>query len=203
MKLHRALLPAILLSALVGIPHAGVELVLEDDTLLVGDTVERDEGYYLLTLASGEVVTLPVPLVREVRLFEGELRDDESTTVSPIREPGFVTGKGSDVGPNAGPESLPKVADQLEVFGEPPAWRPAPTDPFWLPDSDWTLDPSQNDFNPVRWYQAPTDPEWIPGGEFNERPDALNSSRSRWRRFITNPYWVPSNGFNNRFSVFD
>ncbi len=192
-----------LLAAVLAAPSAGVELVLQNDELLVGESVERDEAYYLLTLASGEVVTLPVSLVREVRLFQGELRDDEDTVLSPFREPGFIVGRAGDVGPNASPESLPKVADQLEVFGEPRGWRRAPVDPFWMPDSDWSNDLSQNDFAPARWSESSYDFNWTPGGEFNDRPEALNQSRSRWRRWITDPYWVPRDGFGSSFSVFD
>lgn len=179
--------------------QAGAELVLLDDTVIGGTTVERDEDFYLLELEGGEILTIPVALVSEVRLFEGEEPEPEPPATPPS---GFKVTKGETL---AGPdevEQYPKVAEQLDAFGEPSRFRRSPTNPFWRPRSDWDLDPSQNDFNPSRWYESPLNPYWEPRSAFDGDVDVLEPRRTRWRSSFSGSYWYPTDGFASS-SFFD
>ena len=185
----------------------GSELVLVDDSVLQGTTVERDGDYYLLELEGGEILTIPVSLVVLVRLTAGE-EEPEDPKPAPT---GFkVTGGEELVGspPTAvddEPRSYPKIAEQLGVFDNPTRFRRSPTNPFWRPRSDWDLDPSQNDFNPARWAEPSIRPFWEPRSAFDGRVDVLESSRTGWSSSFGGFHWAPRDGFGSptRLSLFD
>ena len=193
--MKRLLSTAIVLASVTA--WAGADLVLVDETVLRGVSVERDEDHYLLELEGGEIVTVPVALVDEVRLFEGE----EPEEPDPPAPSGFVVTEGEElVGPTDPARaddkpSYPKVGQQLGVFGDPSRFQRGATNPFWQPESDWDLDPAQNDFNPARWYDSSLNPYWEPTSAYDADVDVLAPRRTRWRSSVTSPYWFPSDGF--------
>lgn len=187
------------------------ELVLIDGRVLKGTDVRRDEGVYVLTLESGEEVVLPEGLVEAVRLTgEGRTprRTDEGLTVG--TEPGTVAGTPIPEGPTgirvAEPETLagqpvrpPTPSEQLEVFGPPAQFQEGGrlSEP-WRPESDWDMDPENNNFNPSTWVQAPTDPTWQPESAWDPDEDVLAPSRSTWQKSVIDPTWTPTDGFKKK-----
>ena len=170
--------------------RAGAELTLQDGKVLSGTTLERTrEGVYLLTQKDGEVVTIPVELVKKLHLTS-----DDDPAPSGIRE----TGAGAIVGP---PVEPPKTHEQLAAFGRPPAtFRRGPVETLWVPQSG--LGPDVSDFNPARWFRAPTDPTWTPVSAFKSSKDVTQFSPVRWYSAPTDPIWRPTNGFRPAGSWF-
>lgn len=162
---------------------AGAQLTLTDGTLLSGASVERTrDGVYLLT-RDGQVMTIPVELVKKLHLT-GE--DDPAPTAFRVA-PGEVL-----VGTKVDP---PRADEQLAAFGRPPAqFRRGAVDPYWNPRS--ALGPDVREFNPVRWFRAPTDPVWTPSSAFKASKDATQFSPVRWFTAPTNPTWHPTSGFS-------
>lgn len=171
---------------------AGAELVLEDGQVLQGTELERKDDLYILHLATGGLLTLPAALVKEWRLTaEGE--PEEKKPPTGIRETGP-----DELSGTPDPPKLPRMGDQIEAFGKPPArFRNSIVDPTWRPESDWTDDPELNNFNPSRWYKAPIDPAWRPRSAFDSSVDVFSGSRSTWQRSIVDPTWTPADGFDD------
>lgn len=179
----------LVLVVLLGTPpaHAGAELILQDGKILSGESVQRKkEGVYLLTTEDGDVLTVPVELVKKLRLTGGEPEEDVPTGLK-VAEPGNL------VGP---PESFvpPTTREQLAAFGRPPALfrRPA-IDSNWRPKN--SLGPDVANFNPARWYRAPIDPFWKPVSAFQASRDVTSFHPVRWYQPALDSVWRPTSGW--------
>ena len=60
-----------------------VGLVLTDGRVVEGTDVRRRDATYQLTLASGEVLSLPEALVREIRLTDDAPKPEAPTAIRP------------------------------------------------------------------------------------------------------------------------
>ena len=168
---------------------AGAELVLSDGQVLRGLEVERRDGIYALTLEDGNVLTIPVRLVGEVRLT-GEGDGGRAATGIRAAEPEQLAGSKVD---------LPKTSEMLVAFRNPSRFRRGPIDPIWIPTSDWDSSPVRNNnWNPARWYVAPIDPTWKPTPAFTMDSDVTFFNPARWAPNVINPFWVPSDGLDSR-----
>ena len=161
----------------------GAELTLIDGTVLSGAALERTrEGIYLLTRGDGEVVTIPVELVKKLRLTAG---DDPAPTAFKVAQGKTLVGVEIDP---------PKARDQLAAFGRPPAeFRRGFVNVDWNPES--ALGPDVSSFHPVRWARSPTDPVWAPTSAFRSSKDVTQFSPVRWYQAATDATWHPSMGF--------
>jgi hypothetical protein len=186
MRIFGALLALLLVLALVPATHAGAELLLKDGRTVSGVEVRRHGPNYHLTLEGGEILIFPVELVRQLRLAEeGPPTPRPAPTAMRSEGPEVLAGPPEPIGP-------PATDDQLAVHGPPAKFWPGVFDPVWVPTSDWTLDPAQNDFNPARWFTAPIDPLWTPLSAFDGRIDVFEHSRSAWSRSPIDPVWWPT-----------
>ena len=176
---------------------AGAELVLEDGQVLQGVDVRRDGELYVIELESGGTLTIPVELVKEVRLTEEK---DEPRQVAGQPPPPGPTGiRHGDPETLAGqPVNPPRTSDQLAVLGEPSQFRSNIIDPTWQPSSDWDNDPGRNNFAPSSWAESVIDPDWQPESAFDPDKDVLLGSRSTFRKSIIDPSWQPTDGFSKR-----
>jgi hypothetical protein len=171
---------------------AGAELLLYDGQILEGVSVRRDDQVYVVRLEAGGVVTIPVTLVKEVRLG-GE------PDPPPVRE--APTGFRSD-----GPETLagglvapPRTSEQLAVLGTPAQFQGGIRDPNWQPTSDWDNDPTKNNnWAPSKWADNVIDPEWKPESAFDADKDVLASGKSTFSDNIVDNSWQPEDGFNKK-----
>ncbi|MCP3979603.1 MAG: hypothetical protein GY716_09775 [bacterium] len=184
----RAIGPVILFFVLAGhAALAGAELLLQNGTELSGVELERKGGLYLLTLESGEVLPVPLELVKEMRLTGDDDPDAD----------GLEVAVGTTlVGPEEGID-LPRVDTQLAVLGEPAYFARGPVNPYWYPESDWDLDPANNNFNPARWYRPPIDPEWVPRSAYKQSSDVTEFNPVRWSNGVFQPTWWPRDGFGD------
>jgi hypothetical protein len=177
-----ALLAALLLLA-GGRLRAGAELTLEDGMVISGASVERTkEGVYLLTRTDGDVVTIPVELVKKLHLTS-----DDDPIATGMKEAGPET----LVGP---PIQAPRAKEQLASFGRPPArFQPGSVDTQWTPQSG--LGPDVTEFNPVQWFKAPVNVSWTPTSDFRTSTDVTEFNPVQWYRGPIDPTWHPTNGF--------
>jgi hypothetical protein len=165
--------------------RAGAELVLVDGQVLSGSDVERTrEGLYILTTTDGEVIPVPVDLVKKLVLTGGE---EPAPT-------GFKLAVAENlVGPPE-PFEPPRTREQLSAFGRAPArFREGAVDFNWTPGN--ALKPDVTEFNPVRWYKAPTNFIWEPKSAFTRSDDVTQFNPVNWRKAPTDPVWWPKDGF--------
>jgi len=174
----------------VGLPaQAGARLILEDGQVLVGESVENKEGIYELELKTGSVIQVPVDLVVKV-----ELTGDDAPQPTGLEPAQPVTLAGPP-----GAVEMPRRDEQLEVLNDSTAsFRKSVIDPYWRPESDWDLDPAQNNFNPARWYQSPIDPNWIPRSGYSSSDDVTEFNPVHWYQSPIDPLWYPTDGFKWR-----
>ena len=171
-----------------------VVLVLEDGQELRGVDVERTPEAYVLTLATGEKLSLPASLITEVRLSaEGATKDD------PPREPptGIEVTEGKELTGAPDDGKTPRIDDQLAAFGDDNRsnFRRGPIDPIWRPTSDWDLSTDVTEFNPAHWYRAPIDASWTPRSAYDGSYDVFSGKRASWQRSLIDPTWRPTDGF--------
>jgi hypothetical protein len=182
---------------------AGAALVLNDGQVIEGDDVRRQGDLYLLTEESGNVLSIPFQLVREVRLSQTPKPDPISgLTTRPGPEllagsserPGaVVVGEGAVL---AGADARPPArSDQLRALGPPSKFSKDIIDPHWTPSSDWEMDPEQNNFNPAKWSKSIVDNDWAPSSDWNNDIRNNDFNRSRWSDSIVDNEWVPQDGF--------
>ncbi len=165
---------------------AGAELVLEDGQVLSGKSVERKKDLYFLELSTENVLPVPAELVRELRLT-GE--DDPAPTGLRPAEAETLVGPPGKI-------EFPNTAEQLAVLDQGRSrFQAGWLDPVWRPSSDWTFDPSMNNFNPARWYQAPIDPTWTPSSAFGASGDVTDFNPARWIEAPIDSTWWPTDGF--------
>jgi len=190
------ILVALILSLLVGGPlFADASLVLEDGRVVEGIDVRREGGLYLLEQEDGSVLSLPIELVREVRLSTPPAPDprsgltyregSETLAGSSERPAGVVVGKGQVL---AGEEvRVPTPAEQTAVLG--------PLDNEWTPSSDWDMDPENNNFNPSTWSKSIIDNEWEPTSDWDSDTENNNFNRSNWSKSVVDNEWKPKDAF--------
>lgn len=174
---------------------ASASLALVDGRIIDGVDVELKGDFYQLEIADGSLVAIPYELVSAIKLTEeGETRASDAASEPPAPS-GLRTAEAKTL---AGPAmDLPRPDDQLRVLGPPARFRPGPVTTMLSP-SYWTLDPTQNDFNPASWAQNVVRPDWQPVSAFDGRKDVLSPGRSTWRRNLIGSAWVPVDGFNSR-----
>ena len=132
-----AAIPLLVALALATMPAAaGVVLTLKSGERFAAEAVDyqRDEGIYVLELASGDLLPIPAELVRGLRLTGG---DAPAPTGITIARPKTVAGVEQ--------RELPKPVEQLRVFeGNESRFRRSVINPFWRPSSDWEMSVSRN-----------------------------------------------------------
>jgi hypothetical protein len=170
---------------MLGAVVSGPSVVLTDGRVLEGIDLRREGDLVLLTLPTGEIVTLPASAVQEIRLSGAPEPRPQAPSGLTAAAPTQLAGR---------PVEPPAPSEQLAVFGEPARWAPTPTDPVF-PPSTWEMDPAQNNWNPSKWAKAPTDPNWVPQSAFDANKDVLAAGRSTWQKGATDPSWVPTDGF--------
>ena len=98
------------------------ELVLVDGRVIPGESVRRDGGEYVLTLESGDEISLPVELVESVRLASDREREEARAAERTSNlQPGFRTGKAETLAgtpPPEGPSGLRSDGPQ-QLAGQP------------------------------------------------------------------------------------
>jgi hypothetical protein len=176
---------AVLATFVAAAAHAGADLVLIDGGVLKGEAVERTkDGLYLLTTADGSVLTVPVSVVKALRLTGGE---DPAPTGMLVTGPRTVAGPDDPI-----PQDSP--AEQVAAFGRPPArFAQATIDPNYRMVS--ALGPDVSDFNPARWYKTARSFEWTPTPAYRASQDRTQFNPVRWYKSPTDPTWRPTSGF--------
>jgi hypothetical protein len=177
------LLLAVTLSASVMQLSAETELVLRDGTILEGVDLALVEGNYVLTLADGAAIILPLELVKSLHLSGA----GEGPT-------GIRTGQPETlVGPTIMP---PGRREQLETLGPTSRFKEQIVDNGWEPSSDWEMDPDrQNNFAPATWQKDLIESVWRPKSAWEANADVLAPGRTAWRRSIIDASWTPTEGF--------
>lgn len=165
--------------------HAGADLVLRDGGVLSGESVERTrDGLFLLTIEDGSVLTIPVNLVKSLRLTGGE--DPAPTGI-------VVAGPENVAGPKD-PIPLPSPEKQLAAFGRPPAtFARSNVNPTWRPGN--ALGPDVTQFNPARWYKTALSMDWTPVSAFRASKDVTQFNPVRWYKAPTDSSWRPTDGW--------
>jgi len=191
------LLPVLLAAPAV---FAEAHLVLRDSQVLSGTSVELQGDLYLLTLESGDVLPLPVALVREVhRSAKPKQTADEAdeTDELPFLEMEIVPAQTREVPPeDLGVVERPRRLIELPDGGKSASnFSQGPVDPDWLPYSGYGEKPMLGVFDSSVWPGVPLDPNWVsesgfelPEGEPAFRPDSWNKAAQR-------PIWKPKEGF--------
>lgn len=166
-------------------PETRVELRLKDGQVLTGTDVRRRQDVYVLSLDGDRKLPVPIGLVAEVKLV-----------TAPRAATGMRKTQGETL-PGSGNAGRLPTADELrrELEASAAAFQRNLIDPDWRPESDWTLDPKQNDFSPARWSRSPIDPYWRPTPAYTEASDVTNFSPARWSPSILDPAWAPTDGF--------
>jgi hypothetical protein len=180
----------ILLLAASGQAHGLVTLVLTDGQVIVGDEVVRKGNDVIVTMFDDSVLVLPAAAILETQLSEvGEPLAEEPIVPEPeeeAEEPRVLAGRRLE---------FPKSAEQLAVFGDPPALQRDVVNTRWRPSSDWRMDPENNQFAPSTWRPSPVDSSWTPVSAFDSGRDVLASGRSTWRKNVIDNSWTPHDGF--------
>ena len=172
-----------------------VVLVLQDGQELTGVDVERTPEAYVLTLATGDKVSLPASLITEVRLSaEGSPGEDDEPNEPPT---GIEVTEGKELTGAPIDGRTPRPDEQLAAFGEDnrSKFRRSTIEPIWRPSSDWNISTDVTEFNPARWYRAPIDASWTPRSAYDGTVDVFSGRRARWQRSLVDSAWWPSNGF--------
>lgn len=192
------------------VPVSGeTELVLVDGRVLSGRDVRREQGHYVLTLDSGDEITLPVEIVANVRLIGKKSEHEEQLE----RHPGLVESTPQELGGSVprgptglsdrGPQQLagepvrsPSPSEQLRVLGEPAEFQEPIVANDWRPTTDWNMDPTtQNNWAPSKWSKDIVENSWQPESAYDPDADVLENGRARWKQGPINPSWTPTDGF--------
>jgi len=179
--------------ALAAPAAAGTELLLLDGRTIDAANVRRDGDVYLIDLADGSTISLPVGVVARVSLT------DERAEARPEKAAGLTYD-----GPRqlAGPEIAPIGPDRaLEQVGAPSRFARDIIDPSWSPQSAF---PEGDVLEGGRstWSVGVIDPFWQPVSGLAER-DVLAGSRSVWSESPVDSTWVPEDGFRLKQAFWD
>lgn len=165
--------------------RAEADLVLVDGRTLAGTAVEFAEGQFCLTTASGEVVPIPVELVKELRLHDRGRTEGEALPGVRAARPQVLAGPPEAVRPL-------KPAEALAVFRRPPArFWPSVVETAWRPSESWLSAAAA--FHPVRWSKSVVDTAWRPVSAFPR--DFTRFNPARWAKTIVRTDWQPTDGF--------
>ena len=162
-------------------------------------------------LENGQEATIPVPLVKTVRLG-GDDREERRRQRAEVQglttaAPQNLSGTSQPDGPSglriAAPQTLageavrpPTTAEQLRVLGAPAEFTKSIVDNSWTPTSDWSMNPhQQNNFAPSKWADDIVDNSWEPESAFDKNEDVLESGRATWQKSIVDNSWTPQDGF--------
>ena len=198
-------LSALMLSLVLASPLlAGTALVLNDGQVLEGVDIRREGGLYLLEQESGNVISIPIELVREVQLATAPApdpatgltyREGSATLAGSSKKPaGVIVGKGQTIA--GGEVRPPTTAEQTSVLGPPSKFAKSIVDNQWTPSSDWDMDPENNNFAPSKWSKSIIDNEWEPTSDWDSDPENNNFNRSNWSKSVVDNEWKPSDGFS-------
>ena len=190
-----AVLPA------ASVVSADDHLVLSDGQVLSGSSVELQGDLYLLTLDSGDVLPIPVALVREVHRAAkpepGTEADKEEADVLPIFETEILI----DRAPAVPSEDLGVAERPRRLIELPDDGRSASTFSQSLVDSVFRLGSDYEEksmlgvFDTSFWPGGSFDSDWkmksafeLPEGQPATHPD-------RWNDAAQRPIWKPKEGF--------
>jgi hypothetical protein len=183
------------------VASADAHLVLRDGQVLSGTSLEQEDGLYLLTLESGDVLPLPAALVLEVHRSATRAEEDPAEQDGPAPLPQLEM----ELVP-AQPRELPSddigVPERPRRLIElPDGGRSASTfsrsliDPAYVLESGYAERPMLGVFDESLWGGGPLDPNWkldsgweLPEGEPTLHPD-------RWNKAAQRPFWKPKDGF--------
>ena len=178
--------------------QAAAELLLNNGRVLRGTDLERQGSTYHLEMADGRTVTIPVGVVRQVRLQadEGDEQGNAAAADAPSAESRKQTRSRVRTGEAemvAGQAASPPPESVL-----PPAAPPRRATGEWVPEGDW---PGENwaeteATGGTEWSRTPS-PIWEPEPAFTDQGDANNFNPSRWIR-APNSTWTPEDGFKKR-----
>jgi len=193
----RRVLVLILALSTVPLVFPGAQLVLNDGLVIEGVDVRREGENYLLELESGEVLTIPVQLVRTVNLSG---KPDPITGLT-AATPQQLAGDPAQVDVSepmqleGDPVRPPTRREQTENIGEPSRFQKGVINPNWHPETDWDMDmQKQNNFAPSRWSENVVDPHWEPESAFSG-DDVLQEGNSSFKESIIDNSWTPTDGF--------
>lgn len=176
----------VILSLLPAAARAGADLVLLDGRLIQGRSVERKEDVYFLTTPRGNVIPVPVELVKELRLTAG---DATPPTGLVFATPRTLAGLEVELGGRR---------EQLAAFGRPPAlFQGSPMTGRWYPKNAFA-GKDVSAFRPVTWARSSIDPVWSPVPAFTAASDVTEFRPVRWRQPSIDPVWRPRDGFAPR-----
>ncbi len=166
---------------------AAAELVLLDGRTLRGESVELMDDQLVLRTEAGDFVPIPVRLVRELRIIEGE---ETPPTGLRVAAPRVLVGPPGGVRPVAPSEAL-------AAFRRGPAeFRRSPRDPIWEPVSAYSWETDVTEFSPARWARSILDPTWRPKSAFKR--DVTEFNPARWARPVFRAEWYPQGGWSPR-----
>jgi hypothetical protein len=184
------------LAASLTVLLAGAELVLEDGQVLEAANVKRDGEVYIIELKSGGLLTIPVDLIKKVRVTG----DDVPRLVAGEAPPPGPSGirHGEPVTVAGEPVRPPRTSEQVEALGQPAEFRDSIIDPTWHPES--AFDPNKDVLAGSRstFQESVIDPTWQPESAFDANEDVLADSRSTFRKSVIDPTWHPTDGFSKR-----
>lgn len=168
-------------------------LVLVDGQVLEGTAIVHAEGNYRLSLASGETLTVPEALVKEIRLGGEEPERPAPTAIVPAPAETLAGD------PRATP--LPAPEEQRAALGPEARFRPAPLDPTWTPTNAYDPRADVLRGSRSRWPSSILDASWFPSSAFDATVDVLAGSRSKWAVAPIDPTWRPEDGFRKEPEV--
>jgi hypothetical protein len=169
---------------------AGAAVVLEDGRVLEGLEVRREGDLVTLVLESRDALVLPASLVVETRLAQAPSAAERAERRPPsgirvLSRPETVAGASLP---------LPRLGDQIRVFGDAARFRRDVVSPGWEPADSWRGS-SADDWSPARWAAGLVRTSWEPVSAFDADNDVLAPGRSAWRSSIIDPSWMPADGF--------
>jgi len=191
------LLPVVLAAPAV---LADAHLVLLDDRVLSGTSVELQGDLYLLTLESGDVLPLPVALVSEVHRTakaNDAATGDEEPEVLPLLEIEQVRPRPTEVLP----EDYGVVERPRRLIELPDGGRSASSfsrsllDPRFVPLSDYEEKPMLGVFGESRWPGGVIDPNWEQESGFELPEGEPTILLDRWYKSAYRSIWKPEDGF--------
>lgn len=210
----RRLLSILVLCLLVvpGVRSSEFEVVLKNGQSIMGQDLQRAGGSYLISLDTGEILTVPAELVEEVRLSGQRTPDPPPNPPGLLypepqvlagdagaleKNPGMVQAEPQVLAGSSSPEAVRPVtpSEATAVFGEPARFQKGISDPQWHPETDWNMDPeTQNNFAPSTWSKSVVDSDWEPESAFDYE-DVLAPSESTFQAGMGDPTWHPTDGF--------
>ena len=192
----------LLLPVLLAAPAvlADAHLVLQDGQVLSGTSVELQDDLYLLTLESGDVLPLPVALVREVHRSATPKQDDEAEDEIdslPILETEIVPVQtreqpSAHIGVTERPRRLIELPDGGRSASN---FSQSLVDPDFRLSSGYEENSMLGVFDTSFWTDGVLDSNWVDESGF-DLPEGVPALRpDRWNKAAQRPFWKPKEGF--------